>query len=283
MYPLEPADPNHRDIVSTQCSVKLTWDPLGSVGCSSFADNGRYGRLTFAAKAGTTYRIQAGAYSIGSGTLGISMVSTTPAANDAFTSATTASFPLTTSVSTIGASTDNGELISGTCGPIGSTVWYRIAPTSAQGITVDSTGSSFDSVVAAYRGSSIAALTPIACNDDYLTSQQARVTFNVDAGQTYYLQAGGYGSSAGNLTLNFSSGAESSPTATATAIPGATSVSTSSPTAVAATPGPGTATSTAVAATPGSGTATATRTATAIGGRSYLYLPVTPRNLGSGW
>ena len=28
MYPLEPADPNHRDIVSTQCSVKLTWDPL---------------------------------------------------------------------------------------------------------------------------------------------------------------------------------------------------------------------------------------------------------------
>src|SRR5579862_101365 len=55
-----------------------------------------------------------------------------------------------------------------------------------------------------YSGSSLSNLTLVACNDDANGTVQSQVSGAVTAGQTYYLQAGGYGSGTGDLKLTVS-------------------------------------------------------------------------------
>ena len=78
---------------------------------------------------------------------------------------------------------------------MGNTVWYSVTGTG-EPITVDTTGSDFDTMVAVYRvdGDS---LVEVACDDDVFDggiglSYQAVVTFATDAGETYLIQVGGY-------------------------------------------------------------------------------------------
>jgi hypothetical protein len=88
------------------------------------------------------------------------------------------------------------------CAPLGNTVWYRYVAPRDRTLTAQTTGldastpdSDFDTVLAAYRGTSLAGLTQVACNDDIDNAGgnlRSRVEFDVEAGQTYYFQVGGY-------------------------------------------------------------------------------------------
>ena len=78
--------------------------------------------------------------------------------------------------------------------PVEHTVWYRIAGTG-RSITVDTAGSSYDTVVAVYAGSADASAT-VACLDDtplqpFGRTLQTSVSFPTTLGTTYWVQIGG--------------------------------------------------------------------------------------------
>ena len=86
--------------------------------------------------------------------------------------------------------------------PIEYTAWWTFVGTGDP-VTVDSAGSTFDTIVGVYTGSP-GSFTQVDCVDDVcdpVFSFQARVTIDTVEGVTYYVQAGGFGGSTGRLQL----------------------------------------------------------------------------------
>jgi hypothetical protein len=90
--------------------------------------------------------------------------------------------------------------------PVGNTVWYTVTGTGGP-ITMDTAGSDYDTVMAVYSGSP-GSFETVACVDDVPLDPigrtlQSSITFDSVAGQTYYVQIGGYPSSYpyGNLRV----------------------------------------------------------------------------------
>jgi hypothetical protein len=87
--------------------------------------------------------------------------------------------------------------------PIGHTAWWTFQGSGGE-VTVDTAGSTFDTIVGIYTddGGSYA---QVACVDDVETPDgvtlQAAVTVVTDAGVTYYVQVGGYDGDVGRLQL----------------------------------------------------------------------------------
>ncbi len=123
--------------------------------------------------------------------------------NDNFSNATILSG---TSITATGSNTDatrqKGEpAIGGKSG--GKSIWYSwTAPTNGS-VSVDTSGSGFDTLLGVYTGSSVAKLTKVASNDDaspgVLTSA---VGFKATAGTTYYIAVDGYHGANGSSILN---------------------------------------------------------------------------------
>lgn len=83
------------------------------------------------------------------------------------------------------------------------TVWYRHTPTISRTLLINTTGSSYDTLLAVFSGSP-SSLTPVACNDND-TTVQAQVGFNAVAGTTYYIALASPVSSAfGAASISFS-------------------------------------------------------------------------------
>jgi lysophospholipase L1-like esterase len=124
----------------------------------------------------------------------------TAPANDNFANATTVqtlpSGPM--SANTAGATKETGE--PGQCGttPITNTVWYRLPAPNSSGIRVSTVGSTFNTVVGVYTGSSLATLVQVTCNDDAAGSSQSEAAFQATAGTTYWIQVGGVNGATGD-------------------------------------------------------------------------------------
>ena len=103
----------------------------------------------------------------------------------------------------VGASREAGEPAhAGNIG--GSSVWFAwTAPTTGT-VTINTAGSSFDTLLAVYTGSSVSGLAAVASNDDanYPVTLTSAVTFHVVAGQTYRIAVDGWNGAAGNIMLN---------------------------------------------------------------------------------
>jgi hypothetical protein len=107
--------------------------------------------------------------------------------------------------STIGAAKEFGEPNhAGNSG--GRSVWYVWEAPQAGVATFQTFGSQFDTLLAAYTGTNVAALTVLAGNDDNAGTFQSRVQFVVAEGGTYYIAVDGYAGDAGNLLLAWSMG-----------------------------------------------------------------------------
>jgi hypothetical protein len=91
--------------------------------------------------------------------------------------------------------------------PFGYTAWWTFTGTGGP-VTIDTAGSTFDTVLGVYTGSP-GSFTQVACVDDVIEptfSLQARATIDTAAGVTYWVQAGGFGGDAGRLQLQVRSG-----------------------------------------------------------------------------
>ena len=88
----------------------------------------------------------------------------------------------------------------------GHSVWYRWTAPSDGFVTVTTDGSNFDTILAAYRGSSVANLALVAYDDDGGEDNASRILLNARAGEIYYFAVDGYGSASGDAVLNLNPG-----------------------------------------------------------------------------
>ena len=105
--------------------------------------------------------------------------------------------PFARNTDTTGATvaTDDPILCTGNTG--GATVWYRYTAPAAGILSVNTFGSGYDTVLAAYTGTP-GALTPVVCNDDY-SGTQSLIMVTTSPGATYYIEAASYTSGSASL------------------------------------------------------------------------------------
>ena len=87
----------------------------------------------------------------------------------------------------------------------GKSIWWSWTAPSAGSVTINTLGSSFDTLLGVYTGTAVSSLTTIASNDDIGSGVlQSTATFNAVAGTTYQIAVDGYNGASGNITLNLS-------------------------------------------------------------------------------
>lgn len=161
-------------------------------------------RVNFTAEAGITYFIMVGSLAGGypgpgesaGGDLVISISQVPAPANDDFDDAIEISdLPFSESnLDTRGATTSPDDPFP-TCAPTTreATVWYAFTATQAQGVEVNSFGTTYGTSLAVYTGMR-GALTEVACGS-------FQVVFGTTLGQTYYLMVGSDANQGGTLFL----------------------------------------------------------------------------------
>jgi hypothetical protein len=153
--------------------------------------------------------------------------SVTRPANDAFAAAVAISLAnnaFTTTTSNAKATKEIGEPNHAAGEPGGSSVWWKWTASGSGSVTINTRGSTFDTLLAAYTGPAVNALTQLAANDDEQppgTAPDATrlrtslSTFSVTAGNTYYIAVDGWDGETGVITLNLNYVALLVPTFTA--------------------------------------------------------------------
>ena len=162
---------------------------------------GSNSRVTFAATAGTTYRIAVDGYSDATGDIQLNV---NPALNDAFSGCLVITGLVgVVSGSTRGATHQGGEPLHAGVSGAGS-IWYCwTAPTNAP-FTFDTTGSSFDTLLGIYTGTAVGGLTLVASDNDAGGRGPSRVMFNAVSNTTYRIAVDGVPGATGVVKLSWS-------------------------------------------------------------------------------
>jgi hypothetical protein len=132
-----------------------------------------------------------------------------PVANDFFVSAT--NFPLSgasgvVTNNNVNATKEAGEPdIAGN--PGGHSVWWSFTPSSDGVLTLNTTNSTFDTLLGLFRGPDVANLVTVAQDDDAYPGAPGGFSFisqAVRSNQTYEIDVDGYDAASGNVSLNYS-------------------------------------------------------------------------------
>ncbi|MCW5852542.1 MAG: hypothetical protein KIT87_20875 [Anaerolineae bacterium] len=202
-------------------------------------------------EAGQTYYLQVGSQTSNLGgpfTLRVSALYPVPA-NDNFANAAPLTLPATTRGHTYGATKESNEPAACNGTPLDRTVWYRFTAPLTGAASVVTDGSDFSVILSLYQGTQVGSLTLVGC-DPYYYGTGPRLGAHVTAGETYYLQVGGYDYQRGQFTLQVTvlpPTPTPTLTPTRTATPTATATPTVTPTCPSSGPGRCTATPTATA------------------------------------
>ncbi|KRO55639.1 MAG: hypothetical protein ABR77_06035, partial [Acidimicrobiia bacterium BACL6 MAG-120322-bin79] len=116
------------------------------------------------------------------------------------------------SSSTLTASRETGEPSHGGYGASAS-IWYKWTATTDGTLVVDTRLSNFDTLLGAYTGTQVNALTILADNDDSGGGLWSSVTVPVVAGTSYFFAIDGYSGRKGSTTLNWQFTVAPDPTA----------------------------------------------------------------------
>ena len=106
--------------------------------------------------------------------------------------------------SSVGASKEFGEPNhAGNTG--GASVWWSWTAPATGTVTFDTQGSDFDTLLAAYRGSGVSALSVVVSNDDAPGggTYQSEVSFAAQQGVVYHIAVDGYSGATGAIVLNW--------------------------------------------------------------------------------
>ena len=129
---------------------------------------------------------------------------TTAPANDNFASATTISGASGSKTgSNVGATSQSGEPLLSVYSTAKTTVWWKWTAPSSGDVQIDTTGSSFDTQMGIYTGSSLSSLDLVAKDDDNGGNYASRAIFACNANTTYYICVGGYQGKTGTVKLNW--------------------------------------------------------------------------------
>jgi hypothetical protein len=170
--------------------------------------------VRFSATAGTVYRIRVDGFAQATGAINLHLVEVLPAAspaNDAFANAVSLTFPLGEMTTTrsgdtnAGATLETGEAAVVAGESASGSVWYRWTAPVAGTVTIDTATSGFDTLLGAYTGPSVNALTVVASNDDVgKTDLTSSIRFQATLGTTYLIRVDGYAGATGTITLHLS-------------------------------------------------------------------------------
>ncbi len=86
----------------------------------------------------------------------------------------------------------------------GASIWYQWMASETGWVTINTNGSSFDTVLAVYTGTTLSNLLPIAAdNNSGATNGASLVTFYAQAGQTYLIAVDGVNGATGEVVLQW--------------------------------------------------------------------------------
>lgn len=86
----------------------------------------------------------------------------------------------------------------------GGTVWWKWTAPAAGQVSLNTHGSGFDTLLAAYTGTGVNALSPVAVNDnDGTTGNTSSLLFQAQTGTEYKIAVDGFNAAAGNVLLNW--------------------------------------------------------------------------------
>ncbi|MEJ2646995.1 MAG: GEVED domain-containing protein, partial [Sedimentisphaerales bacterium] len=162
-------------------------------------------RLTFDAICGNQYLIEVGHYDEDLGGTGVITItcSGTPCGggNDNIGNAEVVGNVVNKTFNTSGATYDGP----GSCNIHHSpNLWYRYTATCTGQAVISLCGSSFDTLLAVYTGTSVNNLSLVGCNDN-ACGEQSQLTLNVTSGKIYWIEVSGfYPNDVGQGTLNIS-------------------------------------------------------------------------------
>ena len=125
-------------------------------------------------------------------------------ANDAFTNriALTGATNAVTA-SSVGATKENGEP-NHARDTGGASVWWSWTAPASGPVMISSAGSDFDTLLAVYTGTNVAALTRIVQDDDFRGARTSQVGFQAIGGIEYEIVMDGWQGATGNISLNVS-------------------------------------------------------------------------------
>ncbi|MEC8513524.1 MAG: VCBS repeat-containing protein [Planctomycetota bacterium] len=86
-----------------------------------------------------------------------------------------------------------------------SDVWFSYTAQSSGPVTIDLSGSSYDTGAAVWVGD-CASLVQVGCDDDGGLGLTSLLSFTASAGTTYYVQVGGFRGSTGDIVINLNEG-----------------------------------------------------------------------------
>ncbi len=179
----------------------------------------------------------------------------------------------------------------------GPSVWWKVVAPSNGSLTVATAGTKFDTMLGAYTGTAVNALTQLAANDDIVTPAEdpsptrprtSAVTIPINAYLTYYFAVDGWDREAGSIILSFTHSPSGQPVAqsitfgalsdrpfNSTAIPLSATASSTLPVSFNVVSGPATITGTNLTLT---GTGTVVVRASQVGDANYNAAPAVDRS-----
>jgi hypothetical protein len=89
----------------------------------------------------------------------------------------------------------------------GKSIWWRWNALDSGWVSIETAGSSFDTLLAVYVGQSLSNLTLTASSDDTATLVTTEVAFHATAGTNYLIAVDGYDGASGDVTLQLVTGA----------------------------------------------------------------------------
>ncbi len=158
---------------------------------------GLQSQVTFATTLGTTYYIIVTGFGAATGTFTLTRTSA-PLPNDVCTGAININCGQTITGSTACGATPDAVATCVTTLNTANGVWYQFVGDGSP-VTLSLCGSSYDTKIGVFTGT-CAALVCVTGNDDFC-GLQSQVTFNTNAGFTYYILVTGFGTATGNFTL----------------------------------------------------------------------------------
>ena len=114
-----------------------------------------------------------------------------------------------TSGTNSGATLETGEPVQPATAGSASVWWEWISPVSGS-VAINTTGSTFDTTLAAYTGNEVDQLVLVAENDD-ASGSQSEISFIATPGASYKIQVNGSGASTGDIKLNYPEAAHPNP------------------------------------------------------------------------
>ncbi|MBS0632828.1 MAG: pre-peptidase C-terminal domain-containing protein [Verrucomicrobia bacterium] len=135
-----------------------------------------------------------------------SFVVTVVASNDAFANAITLTgAKVSTKGSNTGATKESGEPNhAGVVG--GKSVWWRWTAPASGPVSVNTVGSTFDTLLAVYTGTAVNALSVVASDDNVGGNKTSALTFTAVAGTTYSIAVDGAAGATGTIYLSLTQG-----------------------------------------------------------------------------